>query len=150
MRSQAYSIVWVVALFFTWAAIGYDYYDRYHPGYTPPSSGEWTKFQKTMEPITFKTFTNQEVEMDGKSFNNCHFRFVTFVMRGKAPTIMGNSEVLESKFKIVKGPESDGATSILGILHDSCKGKESACDVRRILSYVQIVDENKNVVPELP
>jgi hypothetical protein len=28
MKPKAYSVVWVIALLFTWAAVGYDYYDR--------------------------------------------------------------------------------------------------------------------------
>jgi hypothetical protein len=53
-----------------WSAFWFDEYS--------PSWGE------SMTPVVGKTFTNEQVELDGKQFSRCHFINVGFVFQGKA------------------------------------------------------------------
>jgi len=80
--------LWMAALGVTWAAIGYDYYDRHHVLTRPLSA--------PIERIYSKSFLNQTVEIDGKTFDHCHFENVTFMFHGRAgwnfiqPTFQGS------------------------------------------------------------
>jgi hypothetical protein len=51
------------------------------------SEEEWYATPKTQ--IVDKTYKNERVELDGKSFTLCRFENVTFVYRGTAPFDLG-------------------------------------------------------------
>lgn len=140
-------VVMTIMVVVVWSAVGILWLNK---SYAPPTSKEWTKYQKSLEPIVSKTFSDQEVETDGKDFNNCHFQNVALIYRGKRPVFVGNSTLANTHLKIVKGPQSDGASTLLGVLMDTCRGKESSCDVRAVLSWVEVVDEDGHIVPAIP
>ena len=98
---------------------------------------------KSLELERNKPFVNQEVELDGKRFENCTFQNVTLIYRGLKPFELGNSRIiLPVFFKVVDGPQASGA-SFVG-LYEVCKGNESNCDVRGING--EIVDEKLNKI----
>jgi hypothetical protein len=72
-------------LLLTWAAVGYDYYDRHRPiGLWGTFDLEkWNRYQK--KEVAHKTFTNENVVLDGKSFLDCTFENATLTYNGTAP-----------------------------------------------------------------
>lgn len=112
-----------------------------------PTSKQWSESAKTLKPITFKDFSNEDVELDGKRFDDCTFNGTTLIYRGKQPFVIEHSRLIGVRVKMLDGPPSAGAQIVLGILEDTCKGKERACDITSVSSFLMIIDEGKNKVP---
>lgn len=105
----------------TWAAVGYDIYERNHGLETGPSDApppmvrlsdkqlrifnhlqaveyDWDAFP--YEYVVAQQFVNTDVLLDGRDFSNCTFTNVNFVYEGTAPfrfngqpTLVGNNRV---------------------------------------------------------
>src|SRR5205814_1611969 len=66
--------------------------------------------------IQDRDFENEKIELDGKNFQSCRFRNVTFVFRGKHPFSLSNNALtrplfLETNF----GPNYQAARSVLDL-----------------------------------
>jgi hypothetical protein len=97
--------VWIAVLVLTWAAVGYDYYDRHQLEIGPllntatqaslneqqtkilnhlkRMGSNWGEYR--YEYVTDRTFEHDTILLDGKKFVNCRFIDVTFVYEGTAP-----------------------------------------------------------------
>jgi hypothetical protein len=92
-----------------------------------------------------KKLLNQEIELDGKRFENCTFTNVTLIYRGKAPYIFANNNINKPMVvKIVVGPQESGSEFARGFILSACRDHFESCDVRGIFSFVS-VDEKMNV-----
>jgi hypothetical protein len=77
-----------------------------------------------LTPVQFGKFWNQEVEVDGKSFQNCTFEGVTFVFKGQQPFIISHSKVSgPMRLKTSKGPALIAASCVLGMLDEFASQK---------------------------
>ncbi len=123
--------MWVFALVLTWAALGYDIYDRHHP--FPWDEPE--KYLNDLQLVRLKTFTNESVELDGKHFEHCHFVNVTFIYRGSKPFLMEDSATDFSdriELKIAAGPQYDAAILAQAMITGACRARNLNCDYVRI------------------
>jgi hypothetical protein len=89
-----------------------------------PTSGQWEKYKGSLELIRNKTFTNQELELDGKDIENCTLINTTLIYRGKRPFILMNDIMNLShhpvEVKIVDGPAMTGAAMVGGLITELC------------------------------
>jgi hypothetical protein len=60
----------------------------------PTGSKGWEKTPKI--PIIGKSFSNERVEIDGRSFSSCQFRNVTLVFKGQLPFDFVNCQFLQT------------------------------------------------------
>jgi hypothetical protein len=127
----------------TGAAVLFNYY---HNSVT--SSENWEKERKSLEEMRFKSYSNGEVELDGKRFENCTFSNVTFVYRGKLPFVMGNSIILgKSNIKVLNGPQGNGVIALL-MIYNGCRSNPNG-DLRNIFGRIDIIDsDGKPLLPE--
>ncbi len=65
----------------------------------------WKGYEVSLEKISDRTFMNETVELDGKSYTYCKFRQVTFVYNGTAPVEFANNEIYGG-FNVKTGNES--------------------------------------------
>ena len=120
---------------------------------TIPTPSAWDEEYNHLELVRLQTFSNQEVELDGKQFNSCHFINVTFVYRGLKPFVFDHNDInaggYQVRINIVKGPQSSGAELIYGFLHTLCQNTqemkekkiENCSDLLRAFN-VRSVDSN--------
>jgi hypothetical protein len=98
---------------------------------TTPTATEWQNLNKGLEVVQGQTFDNQEVELDGKAFENCSFNSVTFVFKGERPFILANSSIGGGggplKFKFTEGPQLTVARVLVGAMKDFCKNNIINC-----------------------
>ena len=66
-----------ILLALTWAAVGFDYYDRHY-------GGAW--YRKPLTQVRDRTFKGRTIQLDGYDYINCTFEDVTFEYEGTAPT----------------------------------------------------------------
>jgi len=66
-----------------WAAVGYDYYDRYHPS-TADSESKWNSYP--LKNVMGKHFVRETVPLDGFAYIDSSFEDVTLTYEGTAPT----------------------------------------------------------------
>ena len=112
------SAVWLTALLITWAAIGYDYYDR--------RQAQFAFSDAPLVLVSDKTFMNEEVGIDGKRFVRCTFTNVKFVFNGTAGSAFDScnflgSRILSSKNRAVGAT----ATLIMGLKFQSIVSVDS-------------------------
>lgn len=92
-----------------------------------PTTTQWEKYRGSLEVIRDKTFTNQELELDGKDIENCTLVSTTLVYRGKRPFVFAHNKLDLNlhpiEIKIVNGPAMTGATIIAGLLNELCNEK---------------------------
>jgi hypothetical protein len=78
---SAPTVLWAICLLGTWTLIGYDFYDRHHPGFGYDPNRAWDD-NKPLQRVFDQTFTNQTVILDGRHFFNPVFDNVTLVYQG--------------------------------------------------------------------
>lgn len=89
-------------------------YSAWRPSITP---AEWYKQRQSLELVEGKQFVNEQVELDGKQFNDNTFTNVTLVYKGQKPSGMLNNHFRGSLVvKIISGPQSTGADIIHGMV----------------------------------
>src|SRR5271154_4485970 len=54
---------------------------------------EWLERAKHLELVVNKEISNQEVILDGKSFQDCTFNNVTFIYKGTAPFLLTHNHL---------------------------------------------------------
>jgi len=80
---------------------------------------DWTKQLQHLEGVNFKSFVNEQVELDGKAFQDCDFTGVTLVFRGKHPfTISHCSYNTPLRIKVPQGPNFAAARSTLDLVRE--------------------------------
>ncbi|HTU43831.1 MAG TPA: hypothetical protein VMF91_02125 [Bryobacteraceae bacterium] len=80
--------IWIGLLALTWAAVGFDYYDRHHVDYS-----KWSDIDK-LERVPSRVFKDETVVLDGKFFLQPTFENVTFIYNGTAGVAMDNAHFL--------------------------------------------------------
>ncbi len=117
--------VWIGLLIITWAALLFDIYDRHSTRsmwYDPPNN---------LETIMLKNFVNEDIELDGKRFDECTFQNVTFVFRGIKPFVITHNHIDGGghpiQIKIKKGPQFMGATLASATVRAACQSQQIPC-----------------------
>jgi hypothetical protein len=85
--------IMTVLLVLTWAAVGFDYYDRHHSEATQFVAGYVGK-----EPPKHE-WRNEEVPLDGFKYDDCVMENVTFVYDGLTPIQITHNTVRGFDFK---------------------------------------------------
>jgi len=112
---------------------------------------EWEEqINSSLEPVRDKTFTNEQVELDGKEFDDCTFRSPTLIYRGKKPFHFRNLKIEANshpiQMKVVQGPAAFLITMLVnGVCQDAAQRGVIAPCISAV--NVTIVDENLNPVP---
>lgn len=75
----------VASIALTISAIGLYRTERLSPDYVAIDKA-WGKYDYT--DVWNRNFSNEDVQLDGRKFHNCHFENVTFVYEGTAPFSM--------------------------------------------------------------
>jgi len=100
----------------------------------------WEPDQRKLEPIIMQSFSNQEIILDGKHFDECTFKNVTLVYEGKKPFVLSHNKFdlggNQMTVKIADGPQFASAGLIKGIMEDLCKSANANC------RYIRLVTAN--------
>ena len=84
--------VMAVLMIFTWAAVGFDYYDRHKATVGMQISAyDWDHY--ALKQVWSQSFSNQTVMLDGYEYTNCSFDNVTFEYEGRAPSRLTTSRI---------------------------------------------------------
>ncbi len=117
----------------TWSAMGFNYYYEHYSAesfYEPDTS--------KLEHVLFKSFSNQEVVLDGKYFEDCTFRNVTLVFEGKRPSSIAHNNFDTGgqplQIKIFDGPQYASAVLTMTLIYDACRSSNVPCAFVRISS----------------
>jgi hypothetical protein len=83
---------------------------------------EWMSVQrKNLEEVRNQTFTNQEIELDGKHLHDCNLVNSTLIYRGKKPYVFEHNLITGTlSVKVTDGPQQ-GGMALFGLLADACK-----------------------------
>ena len=78
----------------TWGAVGYDYYDR-HNGreIVVPAPQAWNDLLNKRQLVANRSFSYEDVHLDGHTYYNCTFTHVTFWYDGTSPGEIQQSKV---------------------------------------------------------
>jgi hypothetical protein len=89
---------------------------------------QWPADFTKLERVRFQSFENEEVVLDGKDIENCKFKNVTFVFKGKKPYMLGNNEMNSGGGAIrirVSGSQIFGAGLVYGLLEAACTTQDT-------------------------
>ena len=96
MNAKQYPrIIMAVLMLLTWAAVGFDLYDR--PPTLPlivESSGRMQFRNTELTDVRGRNYLNETVILDGKRFLGCTFDSVTFYYEGTAPFEIGGNQFI--------------------------------------------------------
>jgi hypothetical protein len=103
----------------------------------PISTSAWESETNHLESIVGSTFVNQEVEIDGKHFEDCKFSGVTLVFRGKHLFDISHCEIhAPLRFKMANGPVFSAARVLWELSADICKQSDGkVCPTDRIMIH---------------
>jgi len=94
---------------------GYGFYRTLHKS----STKDWNKQRTRLEAVVSKIFINQEVQLDGKAFQDCTFSGVTFVFKGKHPFTVSHCHISAPiRLTVVDGPIFASARAVAELLED--------------------------------
>jgi hypothetical protein len=94
---------------------------------------QWRHYRK--EDVIKQFFSNQEVEIDGKNFENCTFNNVTFVFRATAPFTLANNNINGTAVLRLRAHDMQSLTAAAGAgliadFFENCL-ESSACDLKK-------------------
>lgn len=110
---------------------GFSLYTSYHNA--PLTEKEWMNLTKTLEQVRNRSFTNQEIELDGKDIRDCTIINATLIYRGKKPFVLDHDNFGGTlAVKITDGPQQNGFALIYLLDYPCSHGTK--CDFYAITS----------------